>query len=126
LRKVLLLSVILLAGCAPTWSTSDVTPAAGSPATKLAAKQPADVFVTENDVTDKPYVVLGDISVTVNKTTIFDKDPTREAVTAKLKDEAAKLGADAVVLARFGTVGIGFASWGSMDGKGRAIAYKTQ
>ena len=35
-----------------------------------------------------------------------------------------KLGADAVIHVRYGTVGIGFVSWGSLDGKGRAIVFK--
>jgi hypothetical protein len=112
------------AGCG-TWSTASVEPATGAPApTSASAKSPAQVTVTENDVTDRPYTSLGDISVTVRKATIFDKDPTREKVNEELQEQAAKLGADAVVLARYGTVGIGFMSWGQMDGQGRAIQFK--
>jgi hypothetical protein len=82
------------------------------------------VELFEGDVSDRPYETLGDISVTVNKTTIFHPDPTRELVALRLKEEAAKLGADAVIHVRYGIVGIGFMSWGSLDGKGRAIIYK--
>jgi uncharacterized protein YbjQ (UPF0145 family) len=67
--------------------------------------------------------VVGDISVNVNKTTIFNEDPTREKVNEKLREDAAKLGADAVILVRYGTVGIGLMSWGSLDGKGRAVVF---
>ncbi len=135
---------LLLAGCGPTWSTAETKPttsapgAASAPASPgvggpaapaptvapvAAAKAPADVLVTEGDITDRPYTVIGDITVTVNKTTIFHADPTRELVTEALKKEAASKGADAVVLARYGAPGISFFSWGSMEGKGRAVTF---
>jgi len=60
----------------------------------------------------------------VNKTTIFHPDPTREMVTQELKNKAAEMGADAVILTRYGSVGIAFQSWGAMDGRGRAIVFK--
>jgi uncharacterized protein YbjQ (UPF0145 family) len=80
----------------------------------------------EGDVTDKPYKSLGDVSVTVNKVTIFNADPTRDMVNQRLRAEAAKLGADAVIQVRYGTVGMSALSWGSLDGKGRAIGYDKQ
>ena len=90
-----------------------------------AANAPAasEIIVTEEDITDRAYRVLGDINVTVNKTTIFNADPTREMVNLELREEAHKLNADAVILVRYGSVGIGLVSWGSLDGKGRAIAF---
>lgn len=117
--------VIGVAACGTRTSTS-VEPVAG--ATQATAKpmpKPAsEVIVTENDITDRPYVSLGDISVTVSKWTIFDKDPTQAMVAAALQQKAAEMGADAVVLARYGTVGIGAFSWGEMEGKGRAVVFK--
>lgn len=143
--KVILLSVsaLGLAGCA-TWSSGSVKPAPGAQIAtvdKPAAKPDrnkrkstqrekidpaalAAITVTENDITDRPYDVVGDIKVTVNKTTIFNKDPTHEQVDDKLRDEAAKVGANAVILVRYGTVGIGLVSWGSLDGQGRAVKFK--
>ena len=44
-------------------------------------------------------------------------------VDDELRKEAAKIGADAVILVRYGTVGISFMSWGSLDGQGRAVAF---
>jgi hypothetical protein len=130
LRSLALLGLLGLAACGPTWSTSSVEakPATGGPtsnsAATPAATQPDMILVVETDLTDRPYTVLGDISVTVNKTTLFHPDPTREQVTRKLREEAAKIGADAVILVRYGTPGISMMSWGSMDGKGRAVAYR--
>src|SRR4051812_29333924 len=96
-----------LAGCA-TWSTSDVAPAgatAASPqasassatARNRAARLPSAVLVTEKDITDRPYESLGDVSVTVNKTTIFHPDPTPALVNQRLQEKAAELGADEVI-----------------------------
>lgn len=67
--------------------------------------------------------MLSKNTITVNKTTLFHPDPTREMVDQKLREQAYELGADAVVLARYGTVGVSFMSWGSLDGKGRAVQF---
>ncbi|MGD0191006.1 MAG: hypothetical protein ABSD74_09720 [Rhizomicrobium sp.] len=117
-------AVSTLAACA-TWSTGHVTPAStGGSAQSQAAPTSADsIVVTENDINNRPYTVLGDIKVTVNKTTIFNKDPTHDDINAALREKAAKLGADAVVLVRYGTVGVGFMSWGELDGQGRAVKF---
>lgn len=112
---------VVMTGCA-TWNTSEI--ANVRPAVqKMAVTEVKDIALVEGDITDKKYIVLGDISVTVNKTTIFHPDPTKELVNVKLREEAAKLGADAVTQIRYGTVGISMMSWGSLDGKGRAIQF---
>jgi ABC-type Fe3+-hydroxamate transport system substrate-binding protein len=123
---ILAAAALLIAGCG-TRTESSVTPATNADQTvalKPAPKAEKDVIVTENDITNRPYVALGDIEVTVKKWTIFDADPTREMVADALRKKAAEMGADAVVLARYGTVGIGFTSWGQMDGQGRAVVFK--
>jgi uncharacterized protein YbjQ (UPF0145 family) len=84
---------------------------------------PADVTVTKDDITDRPYEVIGDIKVTVSKTTIFNSDPTPAMVDARLKEKAGELGADAVILVRYGSVGVSFTSWGSLNGQGRAVFF---
>ena len=61
--------------------------------------------------------------MTVNKTTIFNADPTPEMVNEKLREKAADMGADAVVLVRYGKGGISALSWGSLEGKGRAVKF---
>lgn len=115
-------SSVLVSGCA-TWSSGEVT---NVRSTTHEVKQvlPERVLLTEGDISDRPYTVLGDISVTVNKTTVFHSDPTKEMVNEKLREEATKLGADAVTHVRYGTIGISMMSWGSLDGKGRAVQFK--
>jgi hypothetical protein len=123
-RTFFAISVMLIvAGCGSTWSTSNVIRAGQAGPTGAAATPKSEILVTEDDITDKKYRVIGDISVDVNKTTIFDSDPTPAHVDEKLREEAYKLGADAVVLVRYGSVGIGLMSWGTLEGKGRAVAY---
>ena len=111
-----------LSGCA-TWSTTQVDSSTAEGSTALAAKSPEEVKVYETDVAGRRYQSLGDLNVTVNKTTLFHPNPTRELVEAKLREKAAELGADAVIFATYGNVGVSFMSWGSMDGRGRAIRF---
>lgn len=130
-RLAILFATLSVAGCS-TWSTAETKPPeSASPATAAASsnvaraeKAPEQILVTESDITDRAYDVVGDITVSVNKTTIFHPDPTPEMAKAALQKEAASQGADAVILARYGTVGISFLSWGSIEGKGRAVRFK--
>jgi hypothetical protein len=122
LRVLVAASALLMLGaCADGWSTSQVSRTSEA---RREARPAAQIEIIEGDVTDRPYKSLGDVSVTVNKVTIFNADPTRDMVNQRLRTEAAKLGADAVIQVRYGTVGIGALSWGSLDGKGRAIAFE--
>ena len=121
---VILLSIGgLLSGCSK-WTTSnaDLNPRLAK--SKRATKNPEQIKITQNDITNRPYKNLGDIEVTVNKTTIFHSDPSRKDIDVALKKKAAEIGADAVVLVRYGTVGVSGFSWGSLNGKGRAIVFK--
>lgn len=111
----------LLSGCA-TWSTGSVEQK--DPASAARPTDPARITVSEGDVAGRKYVSLGDITVNVNKTTVFNADPTREDVNKQLKMKASELGADAVILVRYGTGGVSMMSWGSLEGKGRAIKYQ--
>lgn len=115
---------ILLAGCSGSWSTESSHLAPGVPQAAAVKKAPEQIALSENDLTDRPYRSLGDIKVTVHKTTIFSSDPTKDQVDSALRKQAAELGADAVVLVRYGTVGIGALSWGQMDGSGRAVVFQ--
>lgn len=119
--------LLCLGGCASTWSSASVKPTSetnGQTQEKYAKTKAEDVIITENDITDKPYTVLGDIDVNVNKTTLFSADPTHEQAAEKLRQEGAKIGADAVILVRYGTVGVSLMSWGSLNAKGRAVKFK--
>lgn len=117
-------SLFVLSACG-TYSSSSVKPASATSISDTKnKKQKSEIILTEGDITDRPYKSLGDISVTVRKVTIFDKDPTQASVADALKERAAEMGADAVILVRYGTVGVSLLSWGEMDGNGRAIIFQ--
>jgi uncharacterized protein YbjQ (UPF0145 family) len=125
LRAATILLCASLAGCGTRSSASVEAPvgAVAPSAVVKAHKAPKDIAVFETDITNRKYHAVGDISVTVSKNTIFDSDPTREQVNEALQEKAAELGADAVILARYGTVGIGVWTWGKLEGNGRAIVF---
>lgn len=112
---------ILVGGCA-TWSNSTVENAPPQESAVVKQTSAAQIEITEADAKRK-YSSLGDITVSVNKTTVFHANPTRDLVNQALKEKAAELGADAVVLVRYGEGGISMMSWGTLEGKGRAIKY---
>jgi hypothetical protein len=124
---MVLVAASLISGCA-TWSTTSVDNDSdqGKSPTQTASKSKTpigNIIITEADITERPYESLGDITATVNKTTIFHPDPTPALVAEKLREKAYELGADAVILVRYGTVGVSLISWGSLDGKGRAVRF---
>ncbi len=119
-KAILAVAVSALLSACATWSTSSVDRKDQSVAVKPT--DPAKITLSEGD-SNRKYTSLGDISVTVNKTTVFNRDPTREDVNQKLKEKAAELGADAVIHVRYGEGGVSLMSWGSLEGKGRAIKY---
>jgi uncharacterized protein YbjQ (UPF0145 family) len=124
--KIILTALLAasLTGCA-TWSTSSVDSKSADTAVSTQAKKtpPSSVVITDKDIPDRKYQSLGDITATVNKTTIFNADPTQEMVNEKLREKASELGADAVILVRYGNGGMSLMSWGSLEGKGRAVKF---
>lgn len=130
---LLVVGCMVLSACAATRSSSTVTePGAKQDSTLDLPKEvtsdrpetnPAKIILTKDDITDRKYEIIGDIKATVSKTTIFNSDPTPAKVDEELREEAAELGADAVILIRYGTVGVSVFSWGSLSGQGRAIYF---
>tara|TARA_B100000795_G_C22593271_1_gene358293 strand:+ start:255 stop:638 length:384 start_codon:yes stop_codon:yes gene_type:complete len=124
MRKIILLGMLLMISACSSWSTSDVDTVKDYQASSTSGLNSLqDIVITETDMSDRNYTVAGDISVTVNKTTIFHKAPTRQMVNEKLREEALKIGADAVILVRYGSVGMTGWSYGSLNGKGRAVVF---
>ena len=100
----------------------------------LAAKDkaaPAFVVVNEdvgvpvfpNDITDRPYTVLGEVKAGVRKATMFSKEPSQVKIYRELWERAEKLGADAVVKATYGDSHISAMSWGKTNATGTAIRF---
>lgn len=114
-------AVLSLAAC-ETWETTNL---------ESEAKQVQVTPVTAEAVTltsaafdPATQVKLGDLKVTVNKTTAFHANPTAEAVEDKLQEDAAKLGATQVTDVVISDVEITPFSWGTRTGTGVAVKPK--
>ena len=120
-------SVVLgacLAGCAPGGSYVDVETlytAQGIVPDSLVT-DPAQVQITEQDFPDRLYQSLGDIRVRAYRFPIT-LDTARSDLDWALRHEASKLGADAVIYAKYGRRTIEEVSGFSYDATGTAIRF---
>lgn len=107
--------------------------AAMAVSTPVAAKKKdvAHVMVNEEmgvpvfpyDITDKPYKIVGVVTAGVRKATIFSKEPSQQKIYNELWERGEKLGADAVIGAKYGDSHITAMSWGSTKAGGVAIKF---
>ncbi|MBI2395998.1 MAG: hypothetical protein HYV09_40925 [Deltaproteobacteria bacterium] len=112
---------LLLAACAPSAEARyDLHYAVGR---AMRQTDPRDLKLFEDEL-DVPYVVLADIHVAMRQETAFGAEPTRADVENELRVRAARLGAHAIVLVRFGEPGPGFFTGYELQGSGRAIRFR--
>ncbi|MCF2514427.1 hypothetical protein LVY65_05020 [Sphingomonas sp. G124] len=81
------------------------------------------VPVVAGDITDRPYRVIAEIKTNVRKWTIFEKNPSEQHVYNELWERARKLGADAVVNAKYSETLYGGLTWGRRHASGQAIKF---
>lgn len=79
------------------------------------------VFAT--DITDRPYKVIGEVKAGVRKATIFSKEASQTKIYRELWERAEKLGADAVINAKYGDSHVSALSWGKTNATGTAIKF---
>ncbi|MGH6650759.1 MAG: hypothetical protein ACREB7_06455 [Sphingopyxis sp.] len=99
----------------------------------LAKKDKTYVMVNEEmgvpvfpyDITDKPYKIVGVVTAGVRKATIFSKEPSQQKIYNELWERGEKLGADAVIGAKYGDSHMTAMSWGSTKAGGVAIKFLT-
>jgi uncharacterized protein YbjQ (UPF0145 family) len=85
----------------------------------------AEVELVEG-TSDRPFKVLGGVVAKVQLSfAMFDWSNARDMVDQRLREEAAKLGADAVVHVEYRRTGMRPASWGALSADGRAVAFDT-
>ncbi|WP_052265347.1 hypothetical protein [Ruegeria sp. ANG-R] len=111
----------ILSACGSSWSTSNVS--TNKLEVASASISPDDVTITSAGDPGRQYTKITDLKVTVNKTTAFHPSPTPELVIAKLKEEAAAVGANAVINTKISEVHITPLSWGSRTGTGEAVKF---
>lgn len=105
---------------------------ATSPASAAKAKK-AFVVVNEavgvpvfpDDITDRPYDVIGEVKAGVRKATIFSNEASQAKIYKELWERGEKLGADAIINAKYGESHVTALSWGSTSATGTAIKFKT-
>ncbi len=121
-KPALLCCVALSLSACNTWSTSNVSNE--RPEAAAVPIAPESVTVVAGDLPGQDYEVISELRVSVNKTTAFHPSPTEEMVRAKLKEEAASIGANAVINAKITGVQISALSWGQRVGTGTAVRTK--
>ena len=117
------LAAIALSGCVLTGAAvhpGSATVAVATPHLSNAAQ----ILISENDLKDRPYVSLGDISAWARSVNLLSSNPTRADIDEALRVQAAKLGADAVIVVRYRYTRTGLASRGKLTGEGRAVVFK--
>ncbi len=123
-RNTVLVGALILpiAACSTTWDTTNLdSDVKKQSVNAVAANQ---IKLTSSNFDPATQVKLGELQVTVNKTTAFNADPTVEQVEQKLREDAAKLGALEVVETEISSVKISPLSWGSRSGTGVAVRPK--
>ena len=114
--------LFLFSGCSmPFWNQTAPAPAIVIEKSKVL---PETVVISEVDL-DRPYTLVKDISVKTSSGVLFFLTPSKEAANVKLKDEAAKLGANAVIYVQYKKVANDWkGTGGGLEAKGKAVKFK--
>ena len=113
-------ALLVLAAIAP--STAAV---AKEQKTYVVVNEDVGVPVFPNDITDRPYTVIGEVKAGIRKATIFSKEASQKKIYNELWERAEKLGADAVIKAQYGDSHVSAMSWGKTNATGVAIKFTT-
>ena len=118
--------VILASAIAVTSSLSLSQPAFAGEKKKqyVMVNEDVGVPVFPYDIKDRPYEVVGEVKAGVRKATVFSKSPSQEKIYKELWERAEKLGADAVINAKYGDAHMTAFSWGKSNATGTAIRFK--
>lgn len=83
----------------------------------------AGVPVFAGDIIDRPYTVIGEVKAGVRKATIFSKSSSEAKVYRELWERAERMGADAVINAKYGNSHVTAVSWGKTNATGTAVKF---
>lgn len=117
----------LFSGCSMSFNYnfwSQKAPTTPMPVVKeVKIALPNTVLMYDLDITDRPYTSLGEVSVSVTKLNPWGEDPKQSDAEAKLKEEAIKKGADALIYVRYTKVGVSYNRWSGIEGKAQAVKF---
>lgn len=82
-----------------------------------------EIEIHAGDV-DRPYKTIGEISAKVQAATAFSKTPTLEDINLKLQEQAAQMGANAVIKVEYNR-GMSLTSYKVLRAKGVAVALES-
>lgn len=91
--------------------------------TYVVVNEEVGVPVFAYDITDRPYTVIGEVKAGVRKATVFSKEASQPKIYRELWERAEKLGADAVINAKYGDSHVSVMSWGKTNATGTAIKF---
>ena len=86
-------------------------------------KNPDDILIGDNAAAGHHYKVIGRIDAYGRSLNLVSPVPTREDVNRRLREEAAKRGADAVINVQYQVHKVGFAPEGKLTGTGEAVVF---
>ncbi|OYU15911.1 MAG: hypothetical protein CFE37_03880 [Alphaproteobacteria bacterium PA4] len=117
MRNRLALTVLLAALSAATLAAEPKRPF-------VIVNEAVGVPVFPHDFPDRPYDVLGEIKAGVRKASMFSAEPSQAKIYKELWERAEKLGADAVINARYGEPHMTLTSDGKTNATGTAIRFR--
>lgn len=122
MRKIcryLAVSILAFAfiGCAAYRTSSNIESDSVHP--KNADKK---ILISQDSLSNRKYKIIRPVEVSVKKSNLFLKNPTKEQANAALIEKARAIGADAVINVVYDT-GIGFTTWGYIDAKGDGVTF---
>lgn len=121
MRVRVLISCAVLA-CAAV-AVGGVATAKDKAKTYVVVNEDVGVPVFAYDITDRPYTVIGEVKAGVRKATVFSKEASQEKIYKELWERAEKMGADAVINAKYGDSHVSVMSWGKTNATGTAIKF---
>jgi uncharacterized protein YbjQ (UPF0145 family) len=117
--KSIVLGVVIVAAATQAGFAKDKAKA------YVVVNEEVGVPVFAYDMPDRPYKVLGEVKAGVRKATVFSKEVSQAKIYRNLWERAEKLGADAVINAKYGESHVSAFSWGKTNATGTAIKFLT-
>ncbi len=112
---------MVLGGCSLPFISSSTK----APVIEEIKRTPASkIIISELDILDRPYVLLGEVRASEKPLTPLSAIPTKEELNAKLREEAAKMDADAIIFVSYKPLEKSWKSWGGMEAVGKAVKFK--
>ena len=125
MRQILIVALVAAANIGAAAIAQEAGTPPPPPATPYEALTSLRYPVVAGDITGRPYRVLGVVAAEVRKATLFSPSPSQEHVYRELWERASRMGADAVINARYGNARVTGLSWGSRRSQGDAVKFLT-